>query len=118
MTKSKTEAAMKLLELLACLVFVNHVGLALSSSHGKRTDTTPDPDILANYSTKVSETLTLDAPKILSQNDMTVDDLISKVYKNPDHQLVLTVVINNYSRFKLTHLYTSENKNCAYNNEV
>ena len=108
---------MKLLDLLACL-FVSHFGLALSSSHGKRTDTTPDPDILANYSTKVSETLSLAAPKILSQNSMSVDDLISKVYKNPDHQLVLTIVINNYSRVKLTHLYTSENKNCAYNNEV
>ena len=97
---------------------LSHIALSSGSGGHHAVVDTPDPEILSNYSAKVSESLTLDPPKILSESGMSVGDLIRKVYKNPDHQLVLTVLVNNYSRFKLSNLKTSLNENCAYTNQV
>jgi len=102
----------------ACLLVLSHIALSSGSGGHHAVVDTPDPEILSNYSAKVSESLTLDPPKILSESGMSVGDLIRKVYKNPDHQLVLTVLVNNYSRFKLSNLKTSLNENCAYTNQT
>ena len=40
------------------------------------------------------------------------------IYQDEAHQVVLRVKINNYSKYKLSKLYTSENKVCSYTKQV
>ena len=40
------------------------------------------------------------------------------IYQDEAHQVVLGVKINNYSKYKLSKLYTSENKVCSYTKQV
>ena len=115
MITSKT-AAMKLalVQILICDLFC----LVFSSGSHQNHYVTPDFQVLKNYTVEVAESLTLDLPKILTYTELTLEGLIDKYYTKPDHQVMLTVKLKNYSRFKLSHLYTTENKCCDYNNEV
>ena len=40
------------------------------------------------------------------------------IYQDEAHQVVLRVKLNNYSKYKLSKLYTSENKVCSYTKQV